>query len=520
MRSVLVAAYGASALVAALPAVLAFRRRHRAALCGPLALLLVAATEWCAAQAASVAVGSADLAVAFNYAIYPAVAAVTAGSLWYSRVVADRPALSARAKRLLWIHPIALIAVVATDQWHHLFYLATAASADKPLAVQPGPLYWLHVAYCYTVLCFVYVRLVRAAIHAVARQRRILVYSIVAGLAPLAGNVATLVLGGRAQTLDLTPILFVVTGALWCWIERYGAAGRDVPIAYNRVLAAIGDAVMVLDADGRFLDVNPAAARLLAGLGRGNGTVIGRDWRQVVGSELTALLTGPDQRVVTAADGRILDVRIVRMDGDRRHYGGSVVVIRDVTELERLRAALAEQARCDPLTNAHNRRHLAEVLEQETAAAAATGAPLSVVLLDIDHFKQINDGYGHAEGDRVLVRLVDELRSAAPADATVARYGGEEFVVVLPSSDVCAAADQAEQWRRRFAEIVVPTAQGPLRATFSAGIAQLVPDQEPEQLLCAADAALYAAKAAGRNRVVASQPGETSALLAAATVSA
>jgi diguanylate cyclase (GGDEF)-like protein len=202
--------------------------------------------------------------------------------------------------------------------------------------------------------------------------------------------------------------------------------------------------------------------------------------------------------------------------------------------LEQLRAHLAEQVIRDPLTALHNRRHLVATMELEVARASAaqrrgagsgsgadpgvvvaqTGDPgraedeepagrLSVVMLDIDHFKSVNDTYGHAVGDELLVATARELMAAARVGDTVARYGGEEFVVLLPGATMEQAKERAEQWRARCAAVSVPSAYGPVRATFSAGVAGF-PDcgMTPDALLRAADEALYAAKAAGRDRIL------------------
>jgi diguanylate cyclase (GGDEF)-like protein len=176
---------------------------------------------------------------------------------------------------------------------------------------------------------------------------------------------------------------------------------------------------------------------------------------------------------------------------------GTVVVVRDITELERLRAELTDHAIRDGLTGVHNRRHLATVLDE-----AVAGPDLSVVLIDVDHFKIVNDRYGHAVGDQVLVRVAQELAGAVRETGTVARYGGEEFVVVLPGTDARTAAGLADRWRARCAAVAIDTPLGPLTVTFSAGVAQLAAGDRPDDLLRAADEALYRAKRAGRDRVV------------------
>jgi diguanylate cyclase (GGDEF)-like protein len=203
---------------------------------------------------------------------------------------------------------------------------------------------------------------------------------------------------------------------------------------------------------------------------------------------------------------------------------GRVVVVRDTTELndkkreltaangrlqeqlrtiERLQADLAQQAACDDLTGLYNRRYLMRTLEGELARARETGRPLSLVLLDIDHFKDVNDRFGHAVGDELLVAIAGALSATVRPGDTVARYGGEEFVVLLPDTTQEQAWDRAQEWRMRCAAVSIRTAAGPQSATFSAGVA-CFPDSGTSSaaLLHAADKALYQAKAEGRDRIV------------------
>lgn len=141
-------------------------------------------------------------------------------------------------------------------------------------------------------------------------------------------------------------------------------------------------------------------------------------------------------------------------------------------------------------------------LEQAVLAAGLAGGHMSLVLLDIDHFKRVNDSYGREVGDWLLRAIADALACAARSDDTVARYGGEEFVILLPGADRTQAWLRAQDWRRRCAKVVVRTSVGHVSTTFSAGVATF-PESgtRPEDLLRAADRALYQAKSLGRNRI-------------------
>ncbi len=179
-----------------------------------------------------------------------------------------------------------------------------------------------------------------------------------------------------------------------------------------------------------------------------------------------------------------------------------------------LRAALARQrelqaellrvSQTDPLTDLSNRRHMRELLDREVQRLSRRYRPLSLLLIDVDHFKTVNDRYGHDVGDEVLVELGARLRSSVRTIDPVARWGGEEFCVALFETDVGAALIPAEHVRACIAEAPFRTRVGDLSLTVSVGVASLAPQSlDIDEALRRADQALYAAKAAGRNCVVA-----------------
>lgn len=161
-------------------------------------------------------------------------------------------------------------------------------------------------------------------------------------------------------------------------------------------------------------------------------------------------------------------------------------------ETHRQSDALEKLARLDPLTGAANRRQLSKDLAREMARAERTGAPLGLAFLDLDHFKQYNDTYGHSAGDALLQDLVTAWRAGMRPSDILARFGGEEFVVVLPDTGRQAGCQAIERLRRSL----------PQNQTCSAGLAAFRPGESVDALIHRADQALYAAKDAGRNRLV------------------
>lgn len=177
-----------------------------------------------------------------------------------------------------------------------------------------------------------------------------------------------------------------------------------------------------------------------------------------------------------------------------------------MVEIEALNERLRDQALRDPLTQLHNRRYMDEAVEVEVARVTREGKALSIAVLDLDHFKEVNDDRGHAAGDRVLQRLADSLRAFVRTSDLVCRLGGDEFVVVMPGACLEVAAERAESWRRHFAAGSTEICEGVrFPSTLSIGVAQYRPGGEAIcDTMRRTDVALYEAKEAGRNRVVCS----------------
>jgi diguanylate cyclase (GGDEF)-like protein len=185
-------------------------------------------------------------------------------------------------------------------------------------------------------------------------------------------------------------------------------------------------------------------------------------------------------------------------------------------ELDRLRqehAAAREQARRDFLTASYNRRYLDDRLSTLLDDPSVTKAGMALAMVDIDHFKKVNDRYGHPFGDRVLQRVVAELDAALPDGAFCARYGGEEFALVLPGCEPAEAVAVCERARIRIDRHRWLELDPDLRVTVSVGVAHTVAQPpDVEQLLVGADVLLYAAKGAGRNAVAFRREGGRVAL--------
>ncbi len=205
---------------------------------------------------------------------------------------------------------------------------------------------------------------------------------------------------------------------------------------------------------------------------------------------LKGLEAGADDYLVKPFDLLELQARLLT--------GRRILSLQD--QLISAREAMREQATHDPLTGVWNRAAILEALRGEWSRAGREGRPLSLIMVDLDHFKQINDTWGHQTGDDVLRDVAKRMQAMLRAYDALGRYGGEEFVVMAPGCDKDAALMVAERLRAAVNASPVSTTSGPVTVTLSLGVATSSKDSTAESLLRLADEALYQAKRAGRNR--------------------
>ncbi|HYO36683.1 MAG TPA: diguanylate cyclase [Geodermatophilus sp.] len=525
-----VVVFACAALVAACAAGLAWRRRARTPAATALAVTMSGVTVWSAADVLVYGVGGAVVSQAYPPLLLASVGLVVVGTYVLARTVSDPSwRLARRPAMLLAVEPVMLVVASALPATRDLVLADLTPSAGGTDArMTLGPLFLAHTAYSYVLVAVAYGHLVRRFRRAAGVFRRQIAVLLVAAGVSTAGNVVAV--GGQldGSGTDVTPLFFLITGLLDCWAIFRGGLLRLVPVARDQVVDTVPDAVLVVDPSELVIDVNPAAVRMLRLLRPElTGDPVGRPLHDVAGPEAVAVLGTTERRdghrVAEVRPGVWLDVRDSAVSDPGGRPLGRILVVRDVTGqqerqaaiealnarlveqvevIERLRAELAEEAARDSLTGLHNRRHLDRALRADLASRPRTG-PLAVLVVDVDHFKAVNDRSGHAAGDSVLTAVAATLAGAVREGDTAARLGGEEFVLVLPGAGRAQAVERAEQVRRTVAAARHPVHGGEVAVTVSIGIAVCPADgTTAAALLEAADRALYTAKATGRDRVV------------------
>jgi len=273
---------------------------------------------------------------------------------------------------------------------------------------------------------------------------------------------------------------------------------------------------------------NQEAKRLLK---VSEGEVVGRhflDFLQTNGDEaeaqITAAFEGQIHLKTTEVEIKSDDgvVRTIKLIAGSLPWDGNPVVqllLQDVTDLKEVQQTLHRLAVTDELTGAFNRRYaFARARELFTQGDGAQRL-LTIAVLDIDHFKRVNDTFGHASGDAALRTLSDTIRALGGDDFTFGRIGGEEFIILFPRMDVDVAKDFCERIRQQIENTPVATVGGVFSITVSIGISSKTgTDRSFDELFSRADAALYQAKEGGRNRVVLDSSSPVFAMLASAKV--
>lgn len=217
--------------------------------------------------------------------------------------------------------------------------------------------------------------------------------------------------------------------------------------------------------------------------------------------------TMEQETVVERQDG---SQRLVKLISGRLPWEGNTVIqilLQDITDQKRAENSLRQLTITDELTGAYNRRHAFYEAALYIEGEARGNVPLSVILIDIDHFKDVNDTYGHATGDVALKELTNVANVFIPTvpgtdSAMFARIGGEEFLLLLPGIELDGAMKIAESFRKAIEQLRIPLDEGMLRFNISSGVAMFrAADKTFDGVLSRADAALYEAKSTGRNRV-------------------
>jgi len=305
------------------------------------------------------------------------------------------------------------------------------------------------------------------------------------------------------RSQDLTPKYIVIN-------KRDITALKQAEDERQRIFDVSLDMLCVTGFDGRFKEVNPAWKRTI---GWSNEELRNSSWGEFVIEEDQLLTVEANARLIKGETLVGFENRYRCKDGSIKWLSWSAYpdpekervfsVIRDITVEKEMEAELRHLATTDPLTGARNRRFFLDQVNIELKRSRRHGLPLAVLLLDIDHFKSVNDTYGHDIGDEVLSKLVECCHQGLRETDLFGRFGGEEFAAALIQTDSEGALLVCERLRGAIKKIIIRTRQGEVEITASIGLTMLTADDlSIDSVLKRADDALYRAKNGGRDQVV------------------
>ncbi len=434
----------------------------------------------------------------------PGIAYVAVCWFWFAVAYARQRRYVSRALLItISILPTISLALGLTNEWHQLIWESphtVLRHGYVSWVADDGPWWVVHVLYTYALL-FAATVILGFELSRSQRYRKALVAVIAAPTVTAGLNALSITGWFPLPGFDLTPLGFALSALLMNdSVLRFGLI-EVTPMIRNRLVEQLTDAVVVIQADGRIIDLNSTAATTF-------GTTIESALNQpatnfIRTQYLPGLMVGLFSKAEFNLGDRSFHVLATPLANDSEQPQEMALVFRDITELTKIKHEMERLAHTDFLTNLANRRYFMQRLNEETERVKRGNQPMSVLLLDMDSFKNVNDTYGHDIGDRVLQVIASITQEIKRVSDVAARIGGEEFAMLLPDTDHEGAMKLAQRLRTTINEQMIADARGKeIRVTASIGVATMsCLDDGIDHILTHADRALYQAKGAGKNRV-------------------
>ena len=409
----------------------------------------------------------------------------------------------------IYLEPIFVLASLFTDPYHGLFFAGKRVE-NSAIILDAGPVFWFNVVYSYALTLIATILIARAFLRSSGIYRKQLVV-VLLGISFTWLNSIIFVLGlNLLPGADNTPFSFTITALAFAFaVGKYQLLDL-IPVARDSLIEKMVDGVLVIDTHNRIVDMNPAAQSLL-GI---NTNIFGKPVEEAVKKwhqyekESFNFTQAQTEIQLGEKTKKHVDMQVTSIMDSKGKSLGRLIILHDITKLKLIQNELHILANSDSLTGANNRGHFMELAHKEILRAKRYKRHLTLVLMDMDSFKKINDTYGHASGDKALIMLKNICTKNTRKMDIFARLGGEEFALMLPETPQDRAAELAERLRKYLEETVIHSDKVEFQATISMGVAEFkIHDHDTlETLLHRADKALYKAKALGRNQVVTWKP--------------
>ncbi|MEW6526748.1 MAG: diguanylate cyclase [Spirochaetota bacterium] len=409
-------------------------------------------------------------------------------------------------KFFIYVIPIITFIVVLTDPYHNLLHKNPFIDYSGPFPVvsfEKGIWYWVHIVYYNVALLISNIIFLRIFIKSHSRFKKQTVIIFLSTLIPWI-TMFIYLSGIITWPLDINPFSFTIMAIILYIGVKKQYLIDILPIARDLVFENIYDAAFVLDNNGLIIDYNRSAENILSN----QESIIGKNIKDVLNELSSSINDNQDLQIVTETtiNERIYNIQNIPLTSIKNKSMGYIFLLRDITEYRMMAEKLQKLAITDELTGIYNRRKFNEVALREFNRAKRNKNPLSIIIMDIDYFKIVNDTYGHAIGDDVLKTIAKSIAESLRSLDIFARYGGEEFIICLPETSIIAAQNVAERIRSCINDLTFHDKQNnQFKISLSLGVSQIKEySQTIEDIIRDADKALYEAKSQGRNKVVVS----------------
>jgi diguanylate cyclase (GGDEF)-like protein len=397
--------------------------------------------------------------------------------------------------------PVISLIMVATNDLHHLHYRVYGIDPilGAPYVHQEiGVWYVIHGVFTFACMFFAFILVLTRWKETERVYRPQLIALLFGQFIPMLTAFIYL-MGWTPPGLDPVPTVLWMTSILYLWSINSSRLFSIMPIAKDAIFHSINDGVIVLDEAKRVIEFNSACQKMFPSLSKKMfGMEFYQAWNDLSADEISFPLESESIREVKVGDS-IYQVRTTTLQ-QAESSKGLLIIFTDITELKRLQMKLQHQADYDELTQIYNRRAYFQIAKRMLHVAKEKEGVFTVILMDIDYFKKVNDTYGHDVGDQLLKHVVQVCKSVLDEEMLFARYGGEEFVFALKGNKGEAAANEL---RQQVEANPLVSKNMKIFVTVSLGVAEatIADDETLNQLLLNADKALYAAKREGRNMV-------------------
>jgi len=484
----------------------ALRSRRKVARAASFSMMAMAASFWMLLLTVDLLTSSLFIKEILWRLIPFAILGTLLGLLFFSMEFSLR--LKRIPKVVLYATTAVVLAVAALSATNHLHHQMWTVAQINGYDIQVmGRFHGIQLAYTYLLAAASFIFLFWAFLRSKGLLRRQTVLLLTGILVPILVSIASDVFGWNPLPFIDEPGLSVVFAVmLFGWATLGFDAFYLLPVASDVIIKNMLDGVLVTDVEGLILFSNEAAR-----------TVFGKSDAQMNGHAADEILSDWSPEAFQAWDGKKEDTQLIAAGGEPRFYRmtisklegnsgeaiGLLLLLYDITVQKNAEMQLNELAICDPLTGAYNRRYFYEMANVYYNQMLRSSKPLSVLMIDLDHFKQINDTHGHVIGDQVLQMVTATCKRLVRSPDIFSRFGGEEFVLAMPETSLQDAVMVAERLCRGI-EMLKNEPDG-VTVTGSIGVAETAGENglTLDVLLARADEAMYLSKKAGRNRVTA-----------------